>query len=393
MRNIVLFACLPLLLLCHQLSFAQSQEYLKGYMITTTQDTIHGYIKDDRRINLLEQFSFKSAQDESAKTVSNSEAVTFHFEPSFYFDLINVGTADAPEQKFLQQLVDGYVDLYQYPNGEFIDYVLIRENGEQLLIAKRDVQTDIRYKADKRYFGQLKYFFRDCSDIAANTKSINYDEKTLKSLIKKYNRCVRPDEQGIEMDSKRKLNIEVGIATNYHFYDIETLINQPPKVPTEDQGRVLQFGGMLSLSYFNKLSLKTGILYSKYTSDAENNFSLGVRKFTHAIETLEFPIYLKYELTNTKIAPYLIGGMRVATALNANSSEIQIAVTEDILFDETYELTFTRILGYSIGAGINTKLRKSNLDLALTYGALEMTFGVEVDVIVSGLALNGSFYF
>ena len=290
-------------------------------------------------------------------------------------------------------MADGYVDLYLYPNEEFTDYVLIRENGEKLTIAKRDIVLDTEYKEDKRYFGQLKYFFRDCKDIAANTSSINYDEKTIKALVRKYNTCVRPDEIGLNLAEKRKLKVGIGPSVGYNFYTIETLINQPPKVPTEAQGNALQFGGMISLSYFRKLSLKTGVLYAQYNSDYEEGFSLGVWKISHEIATLEFPVYLKYNLTNTKIAPYLIGGIRFGRALDANSSETRIAVTDDILFDEAYELTFTRIFGYSAGAGLNARLGKTDVDLALTYGVLEMTLGVEVDVIVSGLMLNGSIYF
>jgi len=393
MKSIALFFSLSCFLLLTNSSSAQSQEYLKGYMITPSQDTVRGYIKDDRRVNLLNQFSFKKDMKSEAKTVSYSEAKAFYFEPFFHFDLIDVGSEDIEQPKFLRKLADGYVDLYQYPNGNFTDYALIRENGEKLLIAKRDSASDTQYKEDKRYFGQLKYFFKDCVDIAANTKSINYDEKTLIQLVKQYNKCVRPNEQGMNLEKKRKLTVKVGLNAGYNFYTIETLINQLPKIPTEAQGSALQFGGLVSLSYFRKLSLKTGVLYSKYSSDFENSFSLGTRKITHEIEVLEFPIYLKYNLTNNKIAPYLIGGMRIGKALDANSSETRIAVTNDVLFDEAYELTFTRILGYSAGAGLNMQLGKTDVDLALTYGVIEMTLGVEVDVIVSGFLLGGSIYF
>ena len=77
--------CISLFFLSNELT-AQSKEYIKGYMVTLENDTIGGYIKDDKREVLAYQFSFKKTMDGRAQTITPPEAKGFYFAPSFYFE-------------------------------------------------------------------------------------------------------------------------------------------------------------------------------------------------------------------------------------------------------------------------------------------------------------------
>ncbi len=386
-------ACLLLPLLSIKLN-AQSKEYVKGYMITLENDTINGFIKDDNRTVLAYQFLFKETLDSPAKTIIPTESNGFYFTPSFYYESIQINSVrDKQEKQFIRKLVDGNTDLYQVVKGKFYEYVLIKENGEQLQIAKNDTEEEGKYTEDTRYFGELKYFFRDCGDITANTKAIKYNEKTIVKLVQKYNSCKAPNTNNQLLAKGRKLKVKVGLTTGFRRYNLDVSDLQPPFRPYEGRGASLRFGGLVSFAYFRKLSLQTGVIYNSYTAEGEYYYLPGQGLLSHDISNLDIPILVKYNFSTKRTAPYFIGGIHLGKLLNGTSSEMRIR-DGDILIDEEHELTLNNIVTYAAGFGVSIQLGKSTeLNLDVMYNRTIMHLKILPDTTVNGMVLSSSIFF
>lgn len=388
--------CLPFLLcffLVTQLH-SQSKEYVQGYMITEENDTINGFVKDDKRTVLAYQFSFKKTLNGRAKTITPTEAKGFYFTPSFYFESIPINSAqDKLEKQFIRKLVDGYTDLYQVVKGTQYEYVLIKEDGEKLQIAQNDVVEDNTYRTDKKYFGELKYFLRDCEEVVVNTKSIKYSEKSIVNLVQKYNYCKDPTVVNQSLDQGRKLRLKVGLTLGFRRYNMDISDLQPPNRLYEGSGASLRFGGLISLSYFRKLSLQTGVVYNRYATEGQYAYSLGFGKLSHEVTNIDVPILLKYNFSTKKAAPYFIGGIHLGKLLKGTSTEVRTEA-DTIILDEAYDLTLNNIVTYAAGFGVTLQLGKSTaLNLDLMYNRTIMHIRVLPDTTINGMVISGSIFF
>lgn len=372
---------------------AQSMEYVKGYMVTLENDTIQGYIKDDNRAVLAYQFSFKNALDSRARTITTAEANSFYFEPSFYFESILVKNAQQQlEKQFLRKLVEGYTNLYQIANGKLDEYILVKTEGERLQIAKRDRIEDKNYLEDTKYFGELKYFLKDCQEVI-RLKSIKYDEKSIAKLVSKYNDCIEPNQTSQSLGKGRKLRIKAGLTIGFNRYKVEISDLRPPNRAYESKGAGIRFGGLVSLAYFRKLSLQTGVIYNRYTGEGTYFYSLGFGELRHEFSNLDFPIFLKYNLTTKKMTPYLIGGVQFGKFLKGMSSEKRIEVGNTIL-DEQYNLTFNHIITYAGGVGVAIQLKgATELNLEILFHKKTFHIRVLPDTVASGLVLSSNIFF
>lgn len=389
----IFLSCLFVLLLSTNLT-AQSKEYVKGYMITLENDTINGYIKDDKREVLAYQFLFKETFDGKPRTIIPIESNGFYFAPSFYYESRLINSArEKKEKQFIRKLVDGNVDLYQVVKGKLYEYVLVKERGEQLQIAKNDVVVDNKVISDDKYIGALKYFLKDCDNIVVNTKVVRYNEKLITRLIQKYNSCKDPNGKNQTLGEGRKLKLKVGLTVGFRRYKMKVSDLQPPNRLYEGNGAGLRFGGLVSLAYFRKLSLQTGIIYNRYAVEGEYFYTLGFGQLRHEITNLEVPFLLKYNFSTKKTAPYFIGGIHLGKLLKGTSSEVRFAAG-NVVLDEEYELTLNNIVTYAAGFGVAIQLGNSTaLNLDVMFNRTIMHLKVLPDTTVSGIVLSSSIFF
>ena len=388
----IVISCVTLFFFTNKL-FSQSKVYEKGYMITLENDTIQGFIKEDKRDVLAYQFLFKKTIDGRAKTISPSEAIGFYFEPSFYFNRILIKTGRGKEEyQFIRKLMDGYTNLYQIVNGIELEYVLIKENGEQLHIAQNDVVDGGSYKVDTKYFGALKHFLKDCEEIM-KIKSIRYNEKSIANLVAQYNNCKAPNSISKSLGQGRKLTVKPGLTVGFRRYNMKISDLQPPNQKYEGKGADLRFGVLFSLGYFRKLSLQTGIIYNQYATEGQYTYSLGFGQLSHKFSNLDVPILLRYNFSTKKVTPYFIGGIHLGKLLKGKSSELKIEVGTTVI-DEEYDLVLNNIVTYAGGFGVAIQFGKSTrLNLDLMYNRTITHIRVLPDTTVDGIVLSSSIFF
>jgi len=374
--------------------FAQSDEYLNAYVIDIEGDTLRGYIKDEARKDIAKQFNFRENLDGAIVTFSPTSALGFFMAPSFYFESIEVKERGVVERRFVRKLLEGYANLYKIFN-EKEEYLLIKENGEKIQISSKDSLVGNNYIKDVKYFGELKYFMRDCPEIVANTKSISFSAKEITRVLKKYNQYKKPDRGNVDLSAQRKLKINIQPTAGVGYYQIFGNYIQPPSRAStfEDNKFTYHIGALVSIAYFRKIAFQTGIIYNQVSSDYIETYSLGYFDVTHDFSYLRIPLSLKYNFTAKGMTPYFYGGLQFGKAITNDFQVIRVEGGTEIL-NESYSFDFNRSLGFLGGIGLSVKLEKSNeLNMDIGFNNLNFFTSTVADIRTKGITLNVGYLF
>lgn len=371
---------------------SQSQEFIQGYMITTSQDTIYGFIKDEKRVILSEQFLFKKTLEQTAQTISPELAIGFYIAPSFHFEQVDFKQGGMVKKLFLRKLVTGTANLYQYFKNPAYQYVITKQSGESTQISKKDSLTIAGVIADNKYIGQLKYLLRESPTIRA-AKTFRFHERSLIGVVNEYNKFINP-AVGQDLGDNRKLALQIGAMGGLRTYNMTVSKNQLPNVAYEDNNLGFQIGGLANLSYFRRVSLQLGVLYTTYAAENETTSFLGTITVSSKVRNIEFPIGLKLNLSTKVVSPYLYGGIRFANLLENTSRRIRFQ-SDVLISDDTYKLDFDSIFGIDFGIGLTLKKNRLGFSpqIELMYSRLRTSFGQLEDVGVNSLNLNAKIFF
>ena len=392
MKSIYVFLTIVFFLLATYSGNAQSNEYLKGYIITINQDTIEGYIKDEKRTAISQSFYFKKQKSQLAEKKTTSEVKGFFMAASFHFEAIDFEINGSTEKRFLRKLVDGATKLYQYYDESAYDYVVVKQSGKSLQITKKDTIINRKIIVDSKYLGQLKNFFRDCPTVPS-VKSLKWNKKSLVKFVTDYDSCVNPDQAVANLSKGRRLKIKVGAQVGIRFLNADISGIQGGEKAYEDDIRVFQFGGLVSLAYFDRLTLQVGATYNTYDTEGLVEFTIGTFSLMRNIKNIEIPINVKYNLfTNKKLVPYVIAGVRPGIFLSGEEIEIETRV--GVPTTNSFDLDYDHVFGINLGIGLSYKITESlEGQLEFGYDSLGMNIKVNQDITFKGFALNTKVFF
>ena len=392
MKSIYVFLTIVFFLLATYSGNAQSNEYLKGYIITINQDTIEGYIKDEKRTAISQSFYFKKQKSQLAEKKTTSEVKGFFMAASFHFEAIDFEINGSTEKRFLRKLVDGATKLYQYYDESAYDYVVVKQSGKSLQITKKDTIINRKIIVDSKYLGQLKNFFRDCPTVPS-VKSLKWNKKSLVKFVTDYDSCVNPDQAVANLSKGRRLKIKVGAQVGIRFLNADISGIQGGEKAYEDDIRVFQFGGLVSLAYFDRLTLQVGATYNTYDTEGLVEFTIGTFSLMRNIKNIEIPINVKYNLfTKKKLVPYVIAGVRPGIFLSGEEIEIETRV--GVPTTNSFDLDYDHVFGINLGIGLSYKITESlEGQLEFGYDSLGMNIKVNQDITFKGFALNTKVFF
>jgi len=372
MKSIYVFLTIVFFLLATYSGNAQSNEYLKGYIITINQDTIEGYIKDEKRTAISQSFYFKKQKSQLAEKKTTSEVKGFFMAASFHFEAIDFEINGSTEKRFLRKLVDGATKLYQYYDESAYDYVVVKQSGKSLQITKKDTIINRKIIVDSKYLGQLKNFFRDCPTVPS-VKSLKWNKKSL--------------------SKGRRLKVKIGAQVGIRFLNADISGIQGGERAYEDDIRVFQFGGLVSLAYFDRLTLQVGATYNTYDTEGFVEFTIGTFSLMRNIKNIEIPINVKYNLfTKKKLVPYVIAGVRPGIFLSGEEIEIETRV--GVPTTNSFDLDYDHVFGINLGIGLSYKITESlEGQLEFGYESLGMNLNINQGIIFRGFALNTKVFF
>ncbi len=279
---------IPLLLFLFLLSvigFTQTNiNTQKGYIITSSHDTIHGKIAEYPYTFLSDKVKFTPFDNDEIFDYTPEDLYGFHIEPDKDFIAIPVSEKvkrDTIEKKyFALKSVKGEIDLLVLTqnNGKERFFIENDELGLTELIQIIKVENNLKStdKAYKRTLG--KYFFKN-TDFQKQISNTNFHYKSLSKLIYDYNLMF---EQSSSIIEEEKVKWHLMVNSGFDYYLGEKLDNH-----NNATGMVF---GLKNSFYSNEKNMKVefviGIAYRFYSY----NYPLTVQKIIDTLSVIEYPI-------------------------------------------------------------------------------------------------------
>ncbi|WP_101689916.1 outer membrane beta-barrel protein [Dysgonomonas massiliensis] len=354
----ILFFLTPILSL-----FAQ-QNLSDGYIITNSNDTIHGQI--DLRTSTINQqrCTFVDASNNS-KIYLPGEIKGYRYINEGKFYISKTITVDNSEQLiFAEYLVQGGLSLFYFEKDGLAYFIFEEEGKEHFYITKHPpVEVDRKMKEDTKYVGMLKYYFRDSSPTMMKLieKSKFYQRSMIK-IAKQYNdeNCLNPGQNSciiFENDNPDKFGLQfkfsvyTGIQnTTYsgHLFDASsTFPLLGGQVYINNPRWSKSFGFVVDLS-FSKMKKESQKLKSPITS------SYNILKYD--MYDMSVKLGLRYTYSKYRLRPSIEGGLSSAYIIKNNSTWAS-ASNSTIINRQDYDVRKFHI-GWYVGMGVEYNIIK-----------------------------------
>ncbi len=312
-KTVNLFALI--LLLC-QFANAQST-YESGYIVTTKNDTINGFIRNEMDSELANKISFKkNSSDALVIEYSTNELLAFGFSSGRIFKRMSLTSPKKTTQDttfvFAKRLVKGKIDFYVWRHKQINSKDLFVVNNESqrkghLTSPKKNkVKVDGKTynESDNKYKRSLTYVKNDISLESKNNKNLRYGEKSIGKDIMAFNTNFQdefPTEKYKE-PIEYKYTILAGMPLSFDSIKLHF--------------RVGLFRDKTFTEKSNKFSFLTGIVYQHWSEDEtwDNRYQNGTSNYKWQMLNV-IPFGIKFQ-TNTKhVIPYAYFGVGVAVLM------------------------------------------------------------------------------
>jgi len=252
-------------------SVQAQRDFRRGYIITSQQDTVYGWIDYRGDIRNAKICSFKKTENEQATDYSPSDIAAYRFADSKYYVSRNIGSDDAPHQVFLEYLVNGMAKLYYFRDDGSNDRYFIENNGHfiELKADEKEVEIDgIAQKTTvKTYVGVLKATF-NVWEMNNEIDKVKLEHSSLINIAKDYHHYVCTDGSECIVYEKKKplMAVRIGPALGADLSMLKARVNDGEKY-TFDPSTNLTVG--VNLNFWmprlnEKIFLQMQVMYTKY---------------------------------------------------------------------------------------------------------------------------------
>ena len=286
MKKITLF--LFLFLFVCSASYSQTDNYLQGYVITQTGDSITGKILYKGNNSYNNVCIFKEEGTNKDKHFTPNDIKLYRYFDSKCYVPLEISIRDQKQTVFVEYLLNGIVGIYYY--GYLNKYYLRSETGEIIPVSGEEKKHIKRNDGNyiflyKKHIGLLKYVFKnDKKTLETLDKGkIGLNQRSLISLGRSYHNSVCNDwecvvyEKDYDLVKKqekdiRLKNLTVGFwdGINYDFIPFsERYINEEERQITsiEKNNSVNSFNPCLGVFINYCLFFINSDLYFKYELD------------------------------------------------------------------------------------------------------------------------------
>lgn len=189
------------------ISFSQ-ENYLPGFIITTQQDTLSGFIDYRNWSRNPAKIQFKNKLDAAKINYTTQDIHKFGVHNEIYVSAI-VETeisssqvnnlSESPQLNirtdttFLQIIIDGSKSLLYYNTSTDKEQFYIKiDTTFHLLIHKKYTKIDRGLKniiENNKFQGQLIYYLENCPSVGSKAKNAQYNKRSLEKLFLSYYAC------------------------------------------------------------------------------------------------------------------------------------------------------------------------------------------------------------
>jgi hypothetical protein len=288
--------CIILFISIHFFTSAQ-QSSDPGYIITHNRDTVRGMIKSSVDEDLNESVSFRKETKNEWTQYGPSDLIGFGFNNEIFTSIhfLNTSKGNMPDTTFAKQLVSGLYNLFTYTNGARRFFILQKDTTIYLLYDELISSTEIEQAAN--YQNYLYFISVPCDKLKNMSKQVGYNEKSISDFVQETNSCISGQSSVIYFQ-KQKIKI-----TPIIFAGGLPMSGQQSQITANIQLRFM----MPRLE--KKASLNIGLNYSSTTYMTSDAKALNpyYQYYTRA-QIVSIPFTVQYNLTQTRIQPYLYLG-------------------------------------------------------------------------------------
>ncbi len=359
------------------------KNYTKGYVVTTQNDTIRGFIDDKDWSKNPDVIRFKKDIADSQFTkYSPAQLRSFYIEPTNDYYISYLGKIDYSPFKiqqlvevtddsdflqkdhtitdtaFLNVLSEGTISLYFYKDREqkehfffqkgkglpqelvFQKYIKEMENGQKFI---REVRT---------YRGQLREAMTDCEKVQKVIPKATYTKQSLTQLVNLYNTCSSQHATYQKTPEKTKFAIGavVGISKTSFLHSTTSTSFEY----TDSYNPVLgvSFNFILPRNH-NSWSVYTDIFWKAFQTKAaktpQNTFERNLK-----VNATKANVMVRYSLPKEGLQPFINAGASASFLINAQGNILTNS-------DQDYKEFDKMMFGLQGGAGAT--LKKHTLEL------------------------------
>ncbi len=211
---------------------AAQEEYLKGYIITTGNDTLFGMVRKGSIAWNCSACVFKQNGNPAEKKYQPGEIKGYRFLKGKYFVSRELPFGDTKKMMFVEYILDGKADLFLFTDFSREYYFAENSSGEILELnndghKSDDVWGGKNSSPDREYFAVLKYLLRDSPDIFPQIERTTMNSSSLIKLLIDYDKLDSPGSQGavIYVEKPTFLTIKPGVFASASISDLSILNN------------------------------------------------------------------------------------------------------------------------------------------------------------------------
>jgi len=293
-----------------------------GYIITKSNDTIKGYILN---VNIGQFTKCLFQKDSHMKPVEYSpeDIIAYRFDNGGkFFVSKEVPSGTGKTTLFLEYLIKGKANLY-FMRDNTEHYYIQKEN--ELLIELTEpkmIAADFGgevYSHPQKYTGRLKYILSDCPAVFPEIDAVKLYPDQLIRLAKDYHNQVCDSAKCIIYERKLhpvKINLGVFAGVSYNDFKFNTA-NFTDKRAVGFAGCVVEIENLFFS--LERITLNTGLAaqyLTTYTFNTDNYISQNVVFMKKQVSdmnmkafTIKIPVMINYIFTQTRLRPYLGGGI------------------------------------------------------------------------------------
>lgn len=323
------------------ISLKAQKEFMSGYVINNSGDTIRGQIDNQRWATSPLKVTFKKDHQQIKYELAELQGFVINSQVTYVrksialditphqlgsliesYDRIVVDTT-----VFLKQLVRGRLSLYYLQDNNQKSHFFIEKLNEPIkeLIDHHFLKTidNNTYNVHHDIYNkQLYELCQDCSDYSKKTFKYSYRDTDLIPLILKYNTFFG-DNKPIEVSKKEKfkstLYAQASIGT--FGYSIDNSANQFNKAGL--MASSLGLGGLFEIpSKRKRFGIKVDLLYNFYQEDVKLFNGYQIPTNTSYLGAYIGPQYSIYKNVPKKVDVYLNAGASLEMRLAQKSQDV-----------------------------------------------------------------------
>lgn len=373
------------------------KNYLPGYVVTLTGDTVHGHIdyrnwdKNPRIISFkpsagdeiiqypatgIKKFLVLDEMYESA--IVRAESSPYQFDQLDFDKELKFRT----DTIFLQALIEGEKSLYYYKDKNAKEHFYIKSGQElELLVYKKYLREEDGkdlIKKNQKYIDQLNLYFNECSSIREKVFASEYKKRSLEKLFSLYYQCTN---KGVSFEKKEKVVTEIGLLAGVSMTELRFV------------SATAQFVYLSAASYKKSVNFSGGFFFDAILARNQGKWSLNnelfltsykikgryddyetEEKYTNHHLTIGYTyikmnnmIRFKYPVGRQFV--YINAGMSNGFAIkeiNDRKRETKFYTTEKI--EDIKVLDDTRLYEQGYILGLGTKIRKYSFEARFEKG-------------------------